>query len=419
MKILHFSDAHIDHSQHGKMNTDRGLHQRVVDFEKSLITIVDTAISENIELVLFSGDAYKDRSPRPTYQKLFETQIYRLSSAKIPTILLTGNHDMPKSPRFAHALQEFETLRPPYIYVISSLVELREADLGLPIQVIGVPWIYRDRFKSMVQKDYDPKADIDEEIENHITRFINQSIENADPKVPLILMAHTTVTGARTGDEVGLTLNNELKLSGALVKDERLDYVALGHIHKAQNLNGDNPEDSNSTNHPPVIYPGSIERLDFGERADRKYFVTADVQKGKTKIQWRELTGIRPFYNISITIDHPQDIRIAILDKLPPSDALSEAYLKVNLTFPAELKNSIDEVAIREIGEKAFHFQFNAFPQYGTRSRLGSSEEIGRMTDIELLQKYLETKSDGNFPNDPELIRLAKEIMAKNNEEIN
>ena len=46
-------------------------------------------------------------------------------------------------------------------------------------------------------------------------------------------------------------------LPGGLVKDKRLSYVALGHIHKAQDLN--------EGAQPPVIYPGSIERVDFGE----------------------------------------------------------------------------------------------------------------------------------------------------------
>ena len=417
MKILHFADVHIDHAQHGRFNTQRGLHQRVIDFEKSLITIIDTAIEEKVDLVLFAGDAYKGRSPLPTFQKLFEAQIFRLSSAKIPTILLTGNHDMPKPSRYAHALQEFETLKPPYIHVISNLTTLDQSKLGIPVNVIGVPWIYRDRFKTLVQKEFDSSVDIDTEIESHIARFIGHSIDQADSNVPLILIAHATVTGAKKGDEVGLTLNNEVELPGALVKDPRLDYVALGHIHKAQNLTGPEPEESNETFQPPVIYPGSIERLDFGERADKKYFVIADVEKGKTRIEWRELTGIRPFYNINLKVDHPQDITALILEKLPPPDQIQDAYVKVNLTFPAELKNSIDLAAIRSAGDKAFHFQFNPYPQYGVRARLGTSDEIAKMSDLELFQKYLETKSDQNTPPKEALLELFKQIISKHNGE--
>ncbi len=65
-------------------------------------------------------------------------------------------------------------------------------------------------------------------------------------------------------------LGSDLVLSPSLVRDPRLDYVALGHIHKPQNLN--------ENAHPPVIYPGSIERVDFGEVKDDKFFVIAHVE---------------------------------------------------------------------------------------------------------------------------------------------
>ena len=72
-------------------------------------------------------------------------------------------------------------------------------------------------------------------------------------------------------------LGADLVLPGSLVRDPRLDYVALGHIHKAQDLN--------QNAHPPVIYPGSIERVDFGEAADDKFFVIAEVTRGKTEVR--------------------------------------------------------------------------------------------------------------------------------------
>src|SRR5512135_1891008 len=67
MKILHFADAHIDMANYGRHDPVTGLPLRVLDFLKSLDAIVDAAIREKVELVIFAGDAYKDRSPGPTY----------------------------------------------------------------------------------------------------------------------------------------------------------------------------------------------------------------------------------------------------------------------------------------------------------------------------------------------------------------
>ena len=66
MKLLHFADAHIDMANYGKHDPETGLPLRVLDFLKSLDTIVDAAISEKVDMVIFAGDAYKDRSPAPT-----------------------------------------------------------------------------------------------------------------------------------------------------------------------------------------------------------------------------------------------------------------------------------------------------------------------------------------------------------------
>ena len=62
-KILHFADAHIDMANYGRQDPATGLPLRVMDFLKSLDEIVDTAISEQVDLVIFAGDAYKNRDP--------------------------------------------------------------------------------------------------------------------------------------------------------------------------------------------------------------------------------------------------------------------------------------------------------------------------------------------------------------------
>ena len=69
LRILHFADAHIDIANHGRRDPESGLPIRVMDFLKAMDTIVDTAIDEKVDLVLFAGDAYKDRSPVPTFQR--------------------------------------------------------------------------------------------------------------------------------------------------------------------------------------------------------------------------------------------------------------------------------------------------------------------------------------------------------------
>ena len=93
LTVLHFADAHIDIATQGKHDPETGLHVRVVDFLKALDKIVDAAIAEKVDLVIFAGDAYKDRLPAPTFQREWGRRIMRLSNAAIPTLLLVGGLD--------------------------------------------------------------------------------------------------------------------------------------------------------------------------------------------------------------------------------------------------------------------------------------------------------------------------------------
>src|SRR5512140_1076835 len=141
MKLLHFADAHIDMANYGRHDPVTGLPLRVLDFLKSLDTIVDTAIQEKVDLVIFAGDAYKDRSPAPTFQREWGRRIMRLSRAGIRTLLLVGNHDLSPSIGRAHAVQEFETLEIPHVTVLAKPAFLSAQELGLPLQVIALPWV--------------------------------------------------------------------------------------------------------------------------------------------------------------------------------------------------------------------------------------------------------------------------------------
>lgn len=411
MKIVHFADAHIDISQSGKVDPITGIPLRVQDFLRSLDVIVDTAITEKADLVLFAGDAYRDRTPLPTYQREWEKRVLRLSQAKIPTILLTGNHDMPKSSTKAHALEEFETLQIPYIHIASKVKMLTPHELGLPIQVITLPWLYRSRTDMYRQTTPNALNDLDAQMEDAVSEVLNSFLTRRDEALPTILLAHAAITGASIGDERELMLGGDFQLPPGLVKDPRLDYVALGHIHKAQNLNGPGPDqDNKANNHPPVIYPGSIERVNFGERSDAKYFVIADVGVGVTNIEWRKLVNVRPFIKCVIKIDpatHPTD---QILANLPPREEINGAVVHIHVDFPPGTQGGIDEAPVIDHCSNAFELRFTTRMQREVRSRLAQDENTTAMSDLDLFGRYLDEHKNTAYDRE-KLTNLAMTIL--------
>ncbi len=404
LKVLHFADAHIDMANFGRRDPESGLPIRVMDFLKSLDEIVNTAIEEKVDLVLFAGDAYKDRNPAPTYQREWGRRIMRLSNAGIPTLLLVGNHDLSPSLGRAHALEEFATLEVPHVRVLDETAFLGPDQLeGLPLQLIALPWLSRSKMMARKEiKGSDP-SDIYAKLEALLNEMVNGWLEEADPNLPVILTAHASVQGAVFGGERTVMLGGDLVLSGSFVKDNRLDYVALGHIHKKQDLN--------EGNHPPVIYPGSIERVDFGEARDDKFFVIANIAKGKTTLDWRKLKDIRPFIDLPlIKLEKEEGLNQRIQKALPSAEKMKDAVLRLTLEYPRELEALIDEAALRELTAECFEFHFVKRPKIDARVRIPEDQNVNEMSPYELLDLYWKSSHVEEVDRDS-LSKLAKEII--------
>ncbi|MCP4357849.1 MAG: exonuclease SbcCD subunit D [Chloroflexi bacterium] len=383
VRICHFADAHIDMANYGRHDPTTALPMRVMDFLQALDQIVDTAVSEAVNLVIFAGDAYKDRNPQPTFQREWGRRMMRLSQAGIPTLLLVGNHDVAPASGRAHTMHEFSTLDVPYIHVADTVRLWSPEELGVPVQIITIPWVSRSRFVTREEiaglSADDVYAYIEEQIEKRVERFL----ETADPNIPLILTAHASVQGAKFGSERAVMLGQELVISGRLVKDNRLDYVALGHIHKHQALN-------EAGSHPPVVYPGSIERIDFGEVREKKGFVLAEINKGHTSWEFCELQT-RRFIDPDPITPSADSFMADILSQLPAADAVTDAICRVRLTYPRDQEPLLDDKAIYDHLQNAFEVHIRKHHLVEKRSRLGDTAAVEEMTPEQLLETYWDT----------------------------
>jgi len=406
MKILHFADAHIDMANYGRHDPESGLPLRVLDFLKSLDTIVDAAISQKVDMVIFAGDAYKDRSPAPTFQREWGKRIMRLSQAKIPTLLLVGNHDISPAAGRAHALQEFKTLQVPFVRVIDQPCFLGPNELwDVPVQVIGMPWIARSGL--MAATGETNSTDAYSRIEGNIGELIEGWIDEADESLPIVLTAHASIEGAKFGGERLVMLGNDLVLTGSLVKNQKLNYVAMGHIHK--------PQDVNEGRQPPVIYPGSIERVDFGEAKEDRFFVIADVEKGKdTRVEWVELTAVRRFIDRRTVLRSGENVTDALKDALPKPQEMSEAIVRLVVDYPREWDALIDESALRKYTEGTFEFHLVKRPQSESRVRIPEGQVVSSLSPLDLLAQYFDAAKTRDTD---ELQKLAQEIISSDEED--
>jgi exonuclease SbcD len=387
MKILHFADLHLGVETYGRLNPETGLPTRLEDFLKALDKVVDYAIENKVDLVLFCGDAYKSREPTQTQQREFAKRIYRLSTSGIPIFLLIGNHDLPNAIGKATTTEIFDTLTVKNVYVSNRPEVHRIPTPSGIVQVVSLPWLRRSALLTKEDTKNLTFEQINQRLQAAMTQVVANKAKELDPELPAVLAAHVWVTGAKVGSESSMTIGQEHALLVSNIIHPAFDYVALGHIHKHQVLN----------ENPPVVYAGSLERLDFGEAKDEKGFYLVDIEpdeKGKRRVSFdfHPLEG-RRFVTVSVKVE-PDDIEptSAVLKAISgKQDAIKDAIVRLQLSLPSELEGQIRDGDIREALKEAHYFAIAKEVRRETRVRLGegTAEEI---TPAQALKAYLESK---------------------------
>ncbi len=388
MKILHFADLHLGVESYGRFDPATGLSSRLLDFLKALDQVVDYAVENRVDLVLFCGDAYKSREPSQTQQREFAKRINRLSISSIPTFLLIGNHDLPNAIGRATSTEIFDTLAVKNIYVSNRPQVHRISTSSGTIQIVSLPWLRRSALLTREETKNLTFDQINQRLQQALTDIIAAKAQQLDLGLPAILAAHVWVSGAKVGSERSMTIGQEHALLLSNVAHPAFDYIALGHIHKHQVL----------SNNPPVVYPGSLERLDFSEEKDDKGFylveIESDKETGKRRVSFdfHQVTG-RRFLTVNINIE-PQDaeptstVLRAIAEQ---EDKVRDAIVRLNISLPAEIEGQLRDNDIRNTVKEAHYFTIAKDIKREARLRLGqwTAEEIA---PLDALKAYLESK---------------------------
>ncbi|MQG67035.1 MAG: exonuclease subunit SbcD [SAR202 cluster bacterium] len=350
MLVIHTADIHIGVENYSRPDPESRTSSRLQDFLTSFDELVDYAIDEKADLVLVCGDAYKSRNPTQTHQREFVKRISRLAQKGIQVFLVAGNHDSPNVPGPATTLDIFSTLEIENVHVASELkTEVIKTPNG-NIQIISLPWIRKGDFMSLSEYNQLSNENLNKAIEEKLIAGLNKEIENLDSSLPSILASHVSVDLAKTSSEKSMTLGKDYILPTKSLANSNLDYVALGHVHRHQVLNDD----------PPVVYSGSLERIDFGEEKDSKGFCAITISTStdnRNRIESYKFVEVnaRRFKTISIVIEdtdkYPNDKILSEIEKHEIKDAIVQVIVDVH----ASRYREVSEKIIREKLSKA-HF---------------------------------------------------------------
>ncbi|NET04960.1 MAG: exonuclease subunit SbcD [Merismopedia sp. SIO2A8] len=409
IKILHLSDIHMGSSfSHGRLNPDTGVNTRLEDFVNTLSKCIDRAIAESVDLVLFGGDAFPDATPAPYIQEAFAGQFRRLVDAEIPTVLLVGNHDQHSQGNGGASLCIYRTLGVPGFIVGDTIKTHNIQTKNGAVQVITLPWLTRSTLLTRPETEGMGLPEVNELLIERLEPVLEAEIRRLDPEVPTILLAHLMADRATLGAERFLAVGKGFTIPISMLARPCFDYVALGHVHRHQNLN--------PSNDPPIIYPGSIERVDFSEEKEDKGYIIIELEKGSIRWQFCPLQ-VRALRTIEVNISEADDPQVALLKAINKKD-LKGAVVRLIYKLRSEQLDLIDNTVIHQSLSTAHTYTIR--PELVSQLARPRLPELGvgsSISPMDALKAYLDNREDLQEIS-KDMLEAAHQLLAGNGDSL-
>ncbi len=269
MKILHTADWHLG--------------QKFIQYDReqehtlALNWLIELIKKEKIELLIIAGDIFDIGNPPNYAQKLY----YRFFKSLLSTncehcIVIGGNHDSPAmlgAPKELLDVFNISVISAATDNLQDEIIEIKDKNGDLKMVVAAVPFLRdRDLKAASMQETALEKA---EQIKLGIYKHYQNIAELCEKykKTPIVATGHLFAKGAQSSDKQDNIYIGNLENISAEQFSATFDYVALGHIHRAQKMG----EREN------IRYSGSLIPLSFSEVQDQKSVTIIDFEGKKIK----------------------------------------------------------------------------------------------------------------------------------------
>lgn len=377
--FFHTADIHFGMENYGKIDPHTGIHTRLLDFEKTLDSCISAAIKQKPDFFLFAGDAYKTATPSPTQQKLFLKQFLRLQEHGIPVVMVVGNHDLPISFGKAHALDIFTALPVDGFHLFAKPGVLKLETKNGPVQIVALPWPTRNNIVINKNHRFKDSEELAQYIAQKMSDIVAHLAATLDPTIPAILAGHMSVAeGVFSGSERKAVFGTDPTLLVSQLAIEPFNYVALGHLHRHQNLN---PKGT-----IPVVYSGSLEAIDFGELRDKKGYCVISISRTKDEpVCNYDFVPVktRPMVQIDCILDETTSQTDQLLTAIAKK-TIDGAIVKISYHIPTGQADTININKVHQALSKAAHIASITpiHAQIQRTTRIGSAHASSDTTSL-------------------------------------
>lgn len=365
MRFLHTADLHLGR----KLN-----ELPLLEDQKFLLQqIVEIAVREKIDAVLIAGDIYNKSSPASDAMMVFDGFLSQLAQNGIKVFMISGNHDSGNRISYLSSL-----IRKADIYTCEgfdgTLQQVTLEDEFGELNIFMMPFVR----PAQIRKFYP-----DEEITSYEDAvkviFQHSSVNESERN---ILLCHQFVTGAELSDSEDFAVGTLDSMDASLF--DAFDYVALGHLHKAQKVKRES-----------LRYSGSIMKYSLSEANHKKSIVVLNMSETAVEVQVLPLEQPKDIRKVKGTLEeilgmaYSEDyVSVVLQDEFVPPDA----RVSVATVFPNMIKLSVENSRNREYVEVI------------------EAESIESKSKMQLFEDFYQTQSGGTLP-DPEQRKLMETIL--------
>lgn len=308
MRFLHLADLHIGK----RVNGFSMIEDQKFVFEQ----VYNVIENEKIDGIIMAGDIYDKPVPSAEAVKLFDEMLTRLVSMDLPIFVISGNHDSAERIGFGSDILSAAKVYMSRVYNGNlQKIEL-EDDYG-KINVYLLPFIkpatVKNIYKEAEIKDYD----------DALAYVLNQ--EKIDETKRNVIVSHQFVTGAMRSESEEVSVGGLDNVS--VEKYDAFDYVALGHIHRAQHIGRESAR-----------YAGTLLKYSFSEENHNKSMTIVDL-KEKGNIEIKEIP-VKPLHDLKTIKGKFSEITSEEFYK----ELKKEDYYRAVLTDEEDILNAIGKL---------------------------------------------------------------------------
>ncbi len=378
MKFLHLSDLHL-----GKRVNEFPM---LADQKAVLAQILKIADDERPNAVLIAGDVYDKSVPPVEAVELFDDFLVKLAARKLPVYVIGGNHDSPERLAFCNRLIDASGIHISPAYG-GGVRPLSLTDEYGKVNIFMLPFV-----KPANVRRFFPDEQIESYTDAVRVAISKMAVNEAERNV---LVTHQFVTGAARCD------SEEISVGGADNVDlsvfDAFDYVALGHIHGAQNILS-----------PRVRYCGTPLKYSFSEAKQQKSVTVAELkEKGALEIRTVPLTPERDMREIKGTYEE-----IASKNFYENTTYRSD-YMHITLTDETDVPDAMAK--LRVIYRNLMTLSYDN-ARTRARTDLGAAAETERKTPLDLFAEFYEKQNGA--PMDEEQRAFVEKLIEKEGDAI-